>query len=701
MAASRSSSILAGLVGASILVLVWAAAPLRAGLVAVEPVVGPGLFTIGLVMGLGAALARRSGSTALRRRLRRIEGRVLRTSGRHGFWLAAGVFLLPLWSQWAAQPPGSVSAHSALFGVVPWGDASGHYEGGIRLLSEGEFLTYSARRPLHACWLAVRLALGGGSVPVALALQAMVLGLAAFLLSRSLALRLGAWPAVAAFGFVYGFARDYTPAVLTEPIGLTFACLAAAILLTNAARRNAVALAVGFLALDAALRARPGAQFVLPILALWALVFFCGKRRVAFGVLAGIALFGSVYTTALNKLYSSGEATFTSHLAHTLYGLAHGSTYERAQEDLGVDANRAETEVAGGLWRRAFGQIAAQPSVFLGSLWHNESRFLSKAPVAVMRVVSPRWLYRPADERVKPTSEEIRRDKRWGGLVLLVAAFGALAYLRRRPAGDGMFWLAVAAGLLASAPFIYSDTGFRALAPGYPFIAAFFALGAAATRRPRSLAASGEAIERRLVGASGALTAALLALTLVGPFIAHAAWPKNTIPTATSSVDAGVVEMAMSPLVVVRNPLEIETFGSMRTLDRPDFLRLVRFADLKGELDPLTQRRPPFVVMSAYDYANRRVRTLVAPIEMARSGSRRVSIEARPIPGNEALEEVISWELFPKDLPVESMAGPSATPNHQARPQGFASTPSRLRRFAPSGLRGVTRAGRRSLPCGR
>lgn len=643
MAASRSLSILAGLVGAAILVLVWAAAPMRAGLIAVEPVVGPGLFTIGLVMGLGAALARRSGSTALRRRLRRIEGRVLRTSGRHGFWLAAGVFLLPLWSQWAAQPPSSVSAHSALFGIVPWGDASGHYEGGIRLLSEGEFLTYSARRPLHACWLAVRLALGGGSVPVALALQAMVLGFAAFLLSRSLALRLGAWPAVAVFGFVYGFARDYTPAVLTEPIGLTFACLALAILLTNAARQNLAVLALGFIALEAALRARPGAQFLLPMIGAWAILFFRGNRLRLLGVIAGIVLFGSVYTTVLNKLYSSGEATFTSHLAHTLYGLAHGSNYERAEEDLGDEANRPETEVSAGLWRRALQQIAAQPSVFLGSLWHNESRFLSKAPVSVMRVVSPRWLYRPADERVKPTSDEIRRDKRWGGLVLIVAAFGALAYLRRRPAGDGMFWFAVAAGVLASAPFVYGDTGFRALAPGYPFIAAFFALGAAATRRPRRLTASGEALERQLAGASGVLTAALLAITLGGPFIAHASWPKNPIPASMSPAGAGVIEIAMSPLVVVRNPLEIETFGSMRTLDRPDFLRLVRFADLKGELDPLTQRRPPFVVMSAYDYANRRVRTLVAPIEMARSGSRRVRIEARALPGNPDLEEVVSW----------------------------------------------------------
>ena len=80
-------------------------------------------------------------------------------------------------------------------------------------------------------------------------------------------------------------------------------------------------------------------------------------------VVVGVVLFGSVYTTALNKLYSSGEATFTSHLAHTLYGLAHGSNYEQADEDLSDEPSRPETEVSAGLWRRALQQIAAHPRV--------------------------------------------------------------------------------------------------------------------------------------------------------------------------------------------------------------------------------------------------------------------------------------------------------------------------------------------------
>ena len=145
MAAPRSSSVLAGLVGTAILILVWAAAPLRAGLVAVEPVVGPGLFTVGLVMGLGAALARRSGSTLLRRRFRRTEGRILRICGRHGFWLAHAVFLLRYGAR-GRPAASSVSAHSALLASAV-GDARPN-EGEFASV-EGEFLTYSARLPLQ------------------------------------------------------------------------------------------------------------------------------------------------------------------------------------------------------------------------------------------------------------------------------------------------------------------------------------------------------------------------------------------------------------------------------------------------------------------------------------------------------------------------------------------------------------------------
>lgn len=53
-----------------------------------------------------------------------------------------------------------------------------------------------------------------------------------------------------------------------------------------------------------------------------------------------------------------------------------------------------------------------------------------------------------------------------------------------------------------------------------------------------------------------------------------------------------VVDPSRAPLVLVRNPLEVATYASLRVVDRPDFLRLIRIADLKGDLDPLTQRAP-------------------------------------------------------------------------------------------------------------
>ena len=53
-------------------------------------------------------------------------------------------------------------ALAALLGYVPWSDARGHFEGGLRLLSDGAFGSFSERRPLNAAWLSVQLALSGG-----------------------------------------------------------------------------------------------------------------------------------------------------------------------------------------------------------------------------------------------------------------------------------------------------------------------------------------------------------------------------------------------------------------------------------------------------------------------------------------------------------------------------------------------------------
>lgn len=620
----------------AIAALAWWLPPLRAAAVSLEPAVGPGLFLIGLAGGIAALLGRPA---------RGLQARILRMGGRHGLWLCAALFLLPLWSQWSSQPPSAVSAHTALFGVLPWGDATGHYEGGVRLLEEGEFRTYSARRPLHACWLAFRLALGRGSVPFALAFQALLLGAAAFLLSRSLALRFGAWPSVAVLGACYALSRDYTPAVLTEPIGIVFGCLAAAILLTARARRDLGTLALGFFALEMGLRARPGAQFLLPALAVWGVAAFPGRRLKAAGVVAAVFLAGSLHTMLLNQLYSSGEATFTSHVARTLYGLARGGNYEQADADLGADDTRPEAEQASGVWRAAFAEIASHPSVFLGSLGHNESRFLSKTPVTLSQALSPRWLLQTADERMRPTSAEIRRDYWWGGALLLLAAALAVLHLARRDRASALFWALAAAGVLASAPFIYSDTGFRALAPSYPFIAAFLALGAVSRVRAHPQAQSLDHAERTLVRASGGIALAVAVVAAIGPMAVRPLWPRMSSGGA-AAVEA-LVDLRTAPLVVIRNPLEAADYGRLRTLDRPDFLRLVRYADLKGELGPLTQRRPPFAVLSCYEKRSTRVHVYVAPIEMAQAGGV-VAITATPFPGDgsEQFEEITSWHVI-------------------------------------------------------
>ena len=590
--------------GLALLALAW---PLRSVLVPLEPVLPPLLFWTGLAAaGLRLWLGRRGPAA---RRWRRVERSLARTLERWGWAAAILLFLLPLWSQWALRPPGHASAVAALAGRLPWFDAAGHFEGANRLLAEGELNGFSERRPPAAALLSVMLAATGGRLPAALTVQCALAGIAAFLAARAVGLRFGVFPALSFFGLVLGLLRDTLGAVLTEPMGAALACLAVAIFATARARTSLAALALGFLCLDASLRARPGAQLLLPCLAAWALVVQRGRRLWTAAMLALVVGVGALHMASLDALYGSGQASSTSYPAFTLYGLAHDGNYELAYRDFAPELARLpEREVARLVYRKALERLAQDPASALRALARN-GRDLRKLFGNLAHAVSPRAVLAPRDRLLRPTAWDVRFDRLCGGLALLLAAAGLVARLRHAPGEERLFWLAVVAGIAGSACFVLGDSATRVLVAGFPLIAFGLASGLALRRRllpsPRR-----DAQERGIVAVAAGLGLALLLVCLLGPAIAHRLSPRPA-PSALRGLDparVAVSRLEACPSVVVTGPGE--------GLSRRRFARQLELAGIDDLLAPVTTP-PPLALLSCYDHVSRRQRLLVGPPELA------------------------------------------------------------------------------------
>lgn len=633
------------LVGIIVLTTISISPALRDVGIALEPVVPPVLFAVALVGGALAWVRRRKGGAAARRQRRRLETRVLRALGGWGWVGAVLLFLLPLWSTWAGRPPSGVSAWAALLGHLPWGDSLGHFEGANRLLAEGAFGPFSERRPINAAWLAVRLSVCG-TLQTALVLQAILLGLAAYVLSRSVAIRLGLWPSLGTFALVLGFSTGSLPTAATEPLGITLSCLALALLFSQRAQERLPVMAAGLFLLDAALGARPGAQFLLPCVMAWAV--FVWRRalvRVVLMVLL-VAATGSLTTATLNALYGSGEGSFTSYPAYTLYGLTRNSNWRQARVDFGPEIEQLgrERDVARFLYGKAWDNLRRDPRDFFRGLGNNGVKFMRKLPANLSRIVSLRWVFVSAEHRVRSSREEVRADVLWGGPFLLAALLASVATVSRTLRGvDRSFWLAVFLGIVASVPFVYGDAGLRGLAASFPFIALGLSLGFGGSGRTPLL---GAVPGKKGVGIPAAgLGLSLVVVSIGGPAVAHRLAPRPEPGSLIAALpgEALVVSLGRAPAVLVTQSPR-SGLGDLPQKDRREFLQLLEWAALPDEDRAVLEGlRPPFVLLSCYDFVTKRQLVAIAPVELLhqRVGFLRLRVRAL---GN--FVETLGWQAL-------------------------------------------------------
>ena len=608
--------------------------PTRAALVTIEPAIAPLLFLLGIVW---FALRHLAGGGA-RRRLARAEGVTLRFLDRWGFALAALAFVAPLLAAWDLRPPPGNAAFAALFGRIPWGDAHGHFEGAQRLLADGAFSFFSGRRPLNASWLAVRLGAAGGRLEAALLLQAVLLGLAAFAAARALGLRRGLAPAMAFFGLVLGLAGDTLPSVATEPFGMTLACASLAVMWAPSARFRLAPALIGLWLLDLALQARPGAQFLLPCFGLW-VVWTCRAqwRRAVMGV-AAVALSGMLLSASLNALYGTSDSSASSAGAYPFYGLVTGSNYKQIREDLGAELERLPDERARTrlIYRRGWERLRADPGTALLALGRNLRKFAGKTPAVLYGVVSPQTLFLSPWERALPTPRVLLRDRTLGSALIGIAVLALLRYLWRCAPSERLFWLAAIAGILLSAPVVYGDAGLRGLGASFPLLAGLLAVGLGrGPRRP----AGARAVEARTTRVLGWSAAALAAIALAGPALAHAAARRpGADALASPPADVFVVRLRPAPAIVVSNRERPDLDATV--IPRRQYLRHLALANVAAS--GFDRPEPPFAIVSAYDYVTRRQRVLIVPPE-ALPGGAFLRVRARPAAEDDNLLLVSEW----------------------------------------------------------
>jgi hypothetical protein len=630
--------------------LAWVAraAPIREAAIGLEPAASAALFTAAVLGAVIHHAVRRRGDRASLLRLLQIEGHLGGFLRRWGWALAILAFLLPLWRHTALKPTTFIAAYESLWGRIPFSDAESHVDGGMRLLAVGHMGPYSAKRPLPACLLSVRLAVTGRSLPAATSLQAALLGLAAWLTATALALRFGIWAGLGFFAVLLGLARDYIPTELTEPTGLLLASLALAVFIAPQARQRALTLAAALFVFAAALGARPGPQLLLPFLLLWA-VFIAPRPRARALVACGLAVgLGILLPRALNRAYGTPESSFDTFSAWTLYGLTRNSNYTQAWSDFGIELRSIgnEHDVARFLYRKSLQQMRREPSTFLKALWTNGTRFLIHLPRDLCAVISPRLLVATPSFRFRRMPRETTWDNVTGGVLLGLALAGLVWHLvRTRDPGDRPFWLASFAGLALSAPFVYANAGFRTLTVGYPFLAAAVGVGLATTREPRSPSRRME-LEARLVTAALLLGLGLVGTAVVGPPAAHWLCPRpDVVPTLSPTGSAGVVSLADSPTIRVipsqRSLKSPEHPGAV--IDRGTFLRWIAAAEVSPKAG-FDQLRPPFVIFSGFDYLALRQRLFVAPPEILDAPAGWLRLDLQPVEGSVYLTGVTHWQ---------------------------------------------------------
>jgi len=586
-----------------------------------------------VALALLSRLVRVGGRPKHIRTVRIVERGLGRALGRWGWALAVLLWLIPLWSARAGRPPDLGAAWQMPFGEIPWSDGYGYFEGAHQLLANGRFGGFAEQKPMFPALLSVVLWLAHGSLDRALAVTGVILGLASFLAAREIGLRHGLWCALCAFGMLLGLGRGVAPAVVTEPLGMAFGALALAVLISSKASRRPPWFAAGLFLLTLAMQVRPGAQFVLLFLALWMPWHFRLHRARALGWAAAAIVTGMLLTSVLGRSYGAGESSFYARPAFFVYGLVRGTNEGQAYDDFASRRGEFpdERRFARFVFAQALAELRQHPATLVASCASGAARVVEKNAKTLAGIVNVTRI--PNAFRDGPG----RREVAWPGALLLAVLF-ALSVARIGRSGERGFWLAVAAGIVASGAFVGNDNPVHGMATVHPLMALGLSRGLGTRRAPwRVWPGRAAAFERRTVRAAFAFGAALTLLALIGPDVARGSWPRPPV----------AMLIGMRPgqdLLIAREatPAIVVGPGGM------SYSRYRLLLEISGSQMDVVHATTPFAVLSAWDFVSRRQLVVYAPADVARSAGfvHLVIEEEQRAPNHQPVVRAGSWEVL-------------------------------------------------------
>jgi hypothetical protein len=431
-----------------------------------EPHWGHLLLTVAGLGTLSSWLAIMSGREKLSREL---EESTLRWLKWCSLPLGVCALLLCTSAMWDGMLRAGDPHWASIGGLIPYSDAEGHLAAAFEEARDGTLSAFAQRRPIAASLRSVLLLVSGYSTPRMLMLQACLVAVAACWAACAVMRWRGVWAGLAFFGFVYMFARTFTPTMLTEPLGLFCALLSIPFLVEALRAHSARAGLVGLAIVSIALMVRMGAMFTIPALMIWLICCYgrgvASKARLLILAMVAVGCIGAT-NIWLSKAFGTQSGEVGGNFSYIVCGLTIGTTWVGCPEKLaeqGTPLSGDEANIAPRLYAMAWHNFLDRPDVFFRRIGSGVALFVEGFPAVLWfgygaAIGNPAWLF----------------PKVLTAIILV----GLACFARRRAdRTEFAFWSLLWASILMSAALIYYDDGARTLAVSQPAIALFAAIG--------------------------------------------------------------------------------------------------------------------------------------------------------------------------------------------------------------------------------
>lgn len=426
------------------------------------------------------------------------------------------LFVLPLFNAWFLFPleiQNLQTVYSALFGILPWSDAEGYYNGANYLLENGILDAWNTRRPLNAILLALRLFISNNHFKISLLLQALLCGISCWLASHIISKNFGKKTSIVTFIILFIFASIFIPTTLSETLGLTLGALSFVYLWAAIQNRRSKLLLPAGILLMIGLNTRSGALFILPLLMIWLGFNFNtpNNKKISFNIYPPAMFFfgllvGVLFNVVITKLYGNTQLGGATHgnFAPILYGLiAGGKGWIHAEKVYPQILAMPETESTRFLFQKSFELFKNSPELLFIGLFKNLWALVKSAMNFFLRL---------------PNNIYLKIFIRISAIIIMITCFFRLKQISKFFKREVSLMAITLLGMFLSAGCIWKDGGFRVFAVTVPFFAT--ALGMMVTSKP--FAKTSEFDAKIEIKIATILTILLLCSALIGPyFINH------------------------------------------------------------------------------------------------------------------------------------------------------------------------------------